>query len=366
MDTGSGGGPGSICWRCGFRKGSVTGAVLLALWALVLGVPACCPVATAMEATAVSQATPPPARIWTAAIRWENDTVANNDRFYTNGAAVSLAHTGESWANPVIDRLPWGQGRRTVTYSLSQAMFTPEETERATPNPADRPYAGVLTFDLGLHVDRDNRYHGLKLVFGVVGPWAGAGETQREVHRLINTIIPQGWDSQLHNEPIINLAYEHRRKYRVLGRADGWAVEALPVVGFMLGNLLTQGHAGGQVRLGYKIPDDFGATLLRGMSGLPPPRQPLPDTQSTDSTLGFYLYGAVRGNLVLHDITLDGNTFKDSPSVDKELFVPAAGVGVGVGNRRFLAAFSYVFAGKEFKGQRSAAEFGTLTFSYFF
>jgi len=306
-------------------------------------------------------------RLWSFGIRWENDTIANHDRFYTNGAALWLSHTGESWADPVMDWLPWGQGRRTVTYSLSQAIFTPEDTEREVPDPTDRPYAGVLTFGLGLHVDRDNRYHGFKLILGVVGPWAGAGEVQREVHRLIHSTIPQGWDSQVHNEPVVNLAYEHRRKYRVLGRADGWAVEAIPVVGFMAGNLLTQAQVGAQVRLGYKIPDDFGSSQLRGMNELPPPRPTRTGSSgSWLSTLGFYVQGGIAGNLVLQDITLDGNTFKDSPSVDKEWLVPVAGLSLGVGNRRFLAVFTYVFQGDTFKGHASAAQYGSLRFSYFF
>jgi hypothetical protein len=71
-------------------------------------------------------------------------------------------------------------------------------------------------------------------------------------------------------------------------------------------------------------------------------------------------------NLVLRDITLDGNTFKDSPSVDKEWFVPAAGVGMTVGNRRFQAGFAYIFWGKEFEGQAEYSKFGSITFSYLF
>ena len=368
--------------------GSVAGAVLLSLWAglargasssaaYVVRVTLCaCLAAGCLSSGAVEAATTDgqtsvenstDKRLWTVGIRWENDTIANHDRFYTNGSAVWLAHTGESWADPIMNWLPWGQGRHTVTYSLSQAMFTPEDTARAVPDPTDRPYAGVLTFGLGLHVDRDNRYNGLKLILGVVGPWALGGETQREFHRLVGSNIPRGWDYQLHNEPIINLAYEHRRKYRVLGRADGWAVEAIPVVGLMAGNLLIQGNVAGHVRLGYKIPDDFGTTLLRGMSELPPPRwNPAGASTSMLSTLGFYVFGGVAGNFVLRDLTLDGNTFKDSPSVDKEWFVPTARFGVGVGNRRFLATFTYVYAGKTFKGHPSTAEYGALTFSYFF
>ncbi len=52
--------------------------------------------------------------------------------------------------------------------------------------------------------------------------------------------------------------------------------------------------------------------------------------------------------------------------MDKEFFVPMAGVGVSVGNRRFQASFSYIFWGKEYEHQDENAEFGALAVSYFF
>ena len=54
------------------------------------------------------------------------------------------------------------------------------------------------------------------------------------------------------------------------------------------------------------------------------------------------------------------------PSVDIDFFVPMAGVGVSVGNRRFQASFTYVFWGKEFENQQEYSKFGALTLSYFF
>ena len=128
--------------------------------------------------------------------------------------------------------------------------------------------------------------------------------------------------------------------------------------------MLIQGQAGGLLRFGYNVPDDFGPTLVRGMGHMPPPRR---DAQrQSKSDWGFSVYGGSVANLVLRDITLDGNTFEDSPSVDKEFFVPMAGVGVSVGNRRFQASFAYIFWGKEFEGQDENSKFGSLTVSYFF
>ena len=140
-------------------------------------------------------------------------------------------------------------------------------------------------------------------------------------------------------------------------------MEALPFGGGWLGNMLTQGQAGGIARFGYNMPDDFGPTLVRGMDFMPPPRR---DPDSSNSNWGFSVYGGAMANLVLRDITLDGNTFKDSPSVDKEWFVPAAGVGLTVGNRHFQAGFAYIFWGKAFEGQPEYSKFGSITFSYLF
>ncbi len=305
-----------------------------------------------------------PKRQWAASVRWENDAFAGTDRFYTDGVALGVSHTGPSWMDPVADWLPWGDGRRTVGYDVAQAMFTPSDTDRPVPDPNDRPYAGILAFGLTLHVERSNSYHGLKFVTGVVGPSSFAEEAQANIHRLIGDKTSQGWDYQLHDEPIFDLAYEYRHKFRLLGQRDQWSAEALAIAGGWLGNMLTQGEIAGILRAGYNTPDDFGPSLVRGMGFMPPPRNLAP--HGSASGWGFAVYGGAVANFVLRDITLDGNTFRDSPSVDKNFFVPAAVVGASFGNRRFQASFSYVFWGEEFNGQQEYEKFGSLCLTYFF
>lgn len=303
-------------------------------------------------------------RQWSASVRWENDAFGGTDRFYSDGVALGITHTGPSWMDPLADWLPWGEGRRTVGYDVTQAILTPADTTRRVPDPNDRPYAGILAVGISLHVERSNSYHGLKFFTGVVGSWSLAEETQREVHSRMGNGQSQGWSYQLENEPILNLAYEYRHKFRIAGRREGWSSEALPSAAGMLGNVFTQGQIGGLARFGYNIPDDFGMTLARGMGQMPPPRRV--ESAKASSDWGFSIFGGGVATLVLRNITLDGNTFEDSPSVDKKHFVPAASVGMNVGNRRFLASFAYVFRGKEFKGQEDSSKFGAVTFSYFF
>lgn len=300
---------------------------------------------------------------WSLSARWENDIFAGTDRFYTDGVSLSLAHTGRSWLDGLANRLPWGEGRRTASYELGQIMITPQKTSTPIPDPNDRPYAGILYAALSLHVERDSHYHGLKLIGGVIGPWSLAEQTQKQVHRWTGSPIPKGWDAQLHNEPVLNLVYEHLRRFALWGTERGMGVEALPVGNVMLGNVLIQGQVGTQVRFGYNLPRDFGTTLMRGMVHLPPPCL---STAPGAPRWGTYLFGGGNVNLVARNITLDGNTWKDSPSVNKEWFVPAAEFGVSLWVRRFTTSFAYVVWAREFKAQPEPFEFGAVTVSYRF
>lgn len=301
---------------------------------------------------------------WVASVRWENDIFGGTDRYYTVGTILEMTKTGPSWLDPIADLLPWSTGNRTVGYDLTQTIFTPATTDLTIPNPADRPYAGIIALGLSLQVTRGNSYNGLKLSAGLVGPWAMAEQTQRYVHALFGRGSPNGWDYQLDNEAILNLSYEYRHKFLLVGTRDGWSLEGLPWAGGMLGNALIQGQLGGMLRIDYNRPNDFGVLLERGLGQMPIPWWP-PDA-GTRSGWGCSIYGGFLVNLVGRDITLDGNTFTDSPSVDKRLFVPAAGFGMAVGSASFQTSFTYLVWGKEFKGQDGYSKIGAITFSYLF
>jgi lipid A 3-O-deacylase len=347
---------------CTARKESVMAFLLVVLMSFAVLLPTASAAGTADQISPISLTTEP--RQWSMSLRWENDLFGDTDRFYTNGLSISLSHNGPSWMDPLADLLPWGQGHRTVGYDLTQAMVTPADNMRCVPDPTDRPYAGILSLGLTLHVEGSDSYHGLKLLAGVVGPWSFAGETQNEVHRLTGNRQSQGWDYQLENEPILDLLYEYRYRSRLAGRHEGWAIEVIPGAAGWLGNAFTGAEIAVILRAGYNIPHDFGPTLVHGMGHLPPPYRV--DQIESNSGWGFSVYVAEFFGLVLRDITLDGNTFKDSPRVDKNYFVPAIGIGMAIGNQHFQTSFTYVFWGTEFKGQEEYSKFGSITFSYLF
>jgi hypothetical protein len=134
-----------------------------------------------------------------------------------------------------------------------------------------------------------------------------------------------------------------------------------------LGNAFTGANAGGEIRFGWNLPNDFGTYIIRPGSDSNAP------TDSTDPRLfrllrraGFHLFFAVDGTAVARNILLDGNTFRDSHSVDKEHFVACFAGGIGIVIKRFKITYSHVYQTKEFKTQEKEQQYGAISVSYTF
>ncbi|MBK1665627.1 hypothetical protein CKO38_13870 [Rhodospirillum rubrum] len=302
----------------------------------------------------------------TLSIQVENDKFgfSGTDQHYTNGLhATWLSGTGDMpiWAQEVGNALPFFPTNSIKRYSLSfgQSIFTPSDTQADDADPDDRPYAGWTYIGLGYLAETGNTLDRLEIDLGVVGPWALGEETQNNFHSLIGVDTAKGWGSQLHNEPGAVLYYE--RMWRALGsfKAGGLGFDFSPHAGAALGNVYTYAAGGGTVRVGFNLPDDYGPPRIRPS---------LPGSTQFEPTggLGGYLFAGVEGRAVARNIFLDGNTFRDSPSVDKKIFVGdvQAGVAVTLGNTR--VTYTQAIRSPEFDGQDKPDIFGSISLSYRF
>ena len=107
--------------------------------------------------------------------------------------------------------------------------------------------------------------------------------------------------------------------------ADGWGWDAISHYGGSIGNLETKANFGGEVRFGWKLPDDFGSTPLR-----PVGENTAPTRSGRPGGWSWHLFATSDAAWVIRDITLDGNTFRNSHSVDKRHVVAYGGYGVAV------------------------------------
>jgi hypothetical protein len=293
---------------------------------------------------------------------FENDVFFNEDRDYTNG--IELTYTTRPSQNvdamvSLARALPLfaDHGLVRTSYSLGQSIFTPKHTELAVPLPTERPYAGYLYATLGLIEANPDRLDQLSVQIGVVGPMALAKESQDWVHSIIDDTKPKGWHYQLHNEPAFNVTYDRSMKLIPPQSLLGLVLDVEPHFGGAVGTVYDYANAGAMVRLGFNLPDDFG----------PPRIEPnLPGTSYFEPNGGFSLYAfaGVDGRAVARNIFLDGNTWRDSPSVDKYWAVGDLTLGAAMTLSGVRVAFTHVFRTREYKTQDKSSQFGAVNVSF--
>ena len=137
---------------------------------------------------------------------FENDLFYRTDRDYTNGIEFNWSPAGsasellpEFLANMTPGLFPRDTTR--VNYSLGQLMFTPEDTAAYDPPLTQRPYAGYLYGALALTSTGPGTEEQLRIQLGAVGPASLAADSQDLIHRLRGFALPQGWHTQLRDEP---------------------------------------------------------------------------------------------------------------------------------------------------------------------
>jgi hypothetical protein len=306
-------------------------------------------------------------------VYFENDVVANTDQHYTNGVKLSwisadLVGWGQSgWRKTFIERLPFVNrpgGQKNIGLALGQNIYTPLDIQATIPDPTDRPYAGWSYVELSFVSKTPAISDTLSIQAGIIGPYSQAEDTQRIVHEWVRTTRPRGWDYQLRNELGVNVAFE--RRWRLYGRAlvQRVGVDLIPHAGASIGNVQTYANAGGTVRLGLNLPSDFGVQLARAGSVGGSPADDLDPRVALDRNFSLFVFGAVDGRAMARDIFLDGNTFRDSRSVDKESFVSDVSAGLGLIAGPWQLTYTQVWRTKEFKTQRGDYNnFGSVTLS---
>jgi len=303
----------------------------------------------------------------------ENDSLSSGaDRNYTSG--VKLAYVSPSAGVP-----EWLHGAGGFTRALSgaepsfwgmaigQSIFTPENIAANPAPPTEHPYAGWLYVQLMVAAEEDTPagiapgyLDTYELEFGVVGPMAGGEEAQRGIHQILDAPDPQGWDSQLENEFAFAVSFERRwRALRIYSDLVPGGIEAdlTPNAGVTLGTLRTEARAGLTARIGYNIDSDYGPPRVRpSLSGV----------EHFGGGFSWSIFAGIQGRAVARNLFLDGNTFVDSPSVERNPLVGEAQLGASVSAGDWRLAYTYVMRTEEFETQTAKQDFGALALSWRF
>lgn len=297
----------------------------------------------------------------TLSIVVEND-IFHSDQYYTNGVRFSwLSKPGKKseWARNAAHLFPFFPVEATVqaNYAIGQNMYTPKDIKLANPPEDDRPYAGWVYGSVGLIAETGQWLDQLELTVGMVGSASLAEHTQSNVHKVIGSDDPKGWDNQLKNEPGIILMYQRSWRSVVAGSLFTIPFDVTPHAGGALGNVLTYANSGFVVRYGNKLPQDYGPPRIQ-------PSLPGSGYFIQQKGIGWYFFAGLEGRIVVRNIFLDGNTFNDSRSVDKEPLVGDLEMGIALTVESIRLSYTRVVRTREFEGQDSSYQnFGAVSMS---
>jgi len=301
-------------------------------------------------------------------ITYENDVFFGKDGGYTNGIGVFWAHGTfdefneeviPRWVNSLTKNLPISTtpGKvRAVSYAVGQSMQTADDITIKELVPEDAPYMGLLGWKGTLHAFDDTSADKISLFLGVVGPVSGAEYVQKFVHSIMGVNKPEGWAHQLNNEPVFRLSAD--RSWRLANKSfeRGTGFDVIGVLQGGGGTLRSDIGAGISFRYGRNLSRTFPAVTFI------PGREVNPLAGMDQYSWNVFLN--VLGRYVFNDISIDGNTFTDSHSVEliHDQYFLTAGISFNFGDWAFL--LSTVRGSDHYETQDTSTKFGSLSVTF--
>jgi len=298
----------------------------------------------------------------------ENDSMGGGtDSNYTNGLLLTYYDVGAEppriakWLDKFLPTFKINDSTSTH-YSIGHNLYTPDVITTNIPDPNDRPYAGYLYGSAGFTSITENHLDEVSATVGIIGPAALGKQIQNSVHKVVNGRDANGWDSQLENELGLGVSWQRSwPRWRSDNFGGDFYYRIAPHVGATLGNVYTYANAG----IGIQVMPDtqkWQAPPLRVRPAIP---------GSGIFTTGgkkwsWMAFAGVDGRVMGRNIFLDGNTFEDSPSVDKNYAVADASTGVAFALGRSRVSYTLNWRSKEFEEQQNDQLFGVISYSYRF
>ncbi len=325
-----------------------------------------------------------PAQYRTFIAYFENDLFAGTDQHYTNAVKFTwltkdvTEYQGvlPDWMLPTASSLPFVRDSGTpeqgvyhnVGISIGQNIYTPEDTQAEGLQKDDRPYAGWLYGAVALHRKTVDRLDTMELTLGMIGPSALSEQSQNTVHTYRDIPTAKGWDNQLRDEPGAMLSWQQNRRSWLADLGHGWGTDLIPHYGATVGNVMTYANAGGEMRFGWHLPKDFGASLIS-------PGNTVTAPVVTDNgerlhgildDFGWHVFLGTDGRAVARNAFIEGNTWHGSHGRTLEHLQVDVYGGISFIYKRIRLTYTHCLRTKEFEGQDKNQMFGSLSLAVTF
>ncbi|PMH44993.1 hypothetical protein BCU68_11150 [Vibrio sp. 10N.286.49.B3] len=291
-----------------------------------------------------------PSHAGTVAFNIDNDGVFGVDRDYTNGLYLSYFSNEFAYTPLLLTPLantfgtfPNASHKWGIT--VSQKMWTPEEIEEADPQPNQRPYAGVLSFQFdyaNLSSYRTDRYG---LLLGLTGENSLADIAQSFIHSITGSTKPEGWEHQVEDAFLVNLDFE---THNVFQRSKWlWHEQELQSISrIMVGNYRSELATGAMWRWGAGLRDSVGASRIAFEDSINP-------GMLRSKSRGYYFFAGIEGRYRFNDITIEGDVPDTVYPVTLQNLQASASFGAVWYNQRYGGSFTLSAKNSDFKEDKT-------------
>ncbi len=282
---------------------------------------------------------------------------------FGGGRATSLR---VAYVTPSLSESPSVWNSR-AHFGVAQDIYSAQD-KSANPPAGDRPYASWLYGMVGMGWEDETTLDLVTLRAGVVGPSARGRQSQNIVNDLAGVDRAKGWDTQLRDEPGVDVEWRRTWRIRLAGTTgdSGFGADLLPRVGYEFGTVRHYGAGGLQYRFGKNLPRDFGVRATRdgGVDGVPVKF----DREGSFSIAPDAFYGFLDAQVEgrVWDMPLDGNMYHGGNGVPTNTFVARAGFGLAAHWAGVKLAAGEYFLTEEYKGQDGVSAFGGVTLNVAF
>ncbi|RZU36779.1 hypothetical protein EV700_3249 [Fluviicoccus keumensis] len=314
-----------------------------------------------------SQADNAPVNFFT--FTFENDFFAGKDYGYTSGTQLDWAHgdartydeIAPHWITSLARPLWLSQDpnqRRAVSYKIGLATYTPQDISDQNPPKDDLPYSGLLYWKGTLHAYDDHVADRAYLTLGIVGPASGAAAAQKTFHRIIGSQQPEGWSTQLDNEPVFKIGVARKWRTAAIDFDDSpWGMDLITHAEVGAGTFESTADLTFSMRLGKNLMRSFPT------AGLLPGR----DTNQLAGELGndIYFFIAVMARYQPNAIYVQGNNFggkETDLTLRQEQYFLSGGLSWNRGNWGYEYALAR--STKIFNNAHADQVFGSLGITY--
>ena len=230
----------------------------------------------------------------------ENDlfTSTVNDKYYTNGFEIYYRY--------LTPKKKQNQLKKITEFRVGQYIYNPQTIRAERIDYNDRPFAGVLFTEAGIHqFFKNESVLKLNVQMGLIGPNAFGKETQKFIHTTFGYKKVSGWEYQIHNAFLVQGEVFYAKKIATLNNKK--TLDVLAQAEIKAGTILNEITVGPVFRSGFKKLLNVSESNLYDAS--------LQYEKNHQSKSEFYFFISPKVNYQIYDATIQGSLFNDKSPV---------------------------------------------------